>query len=234
LPETWYCPSCTIRSRNNTKKEQSQSNAPIIISAEQEAGSTAADTTVSSPDVPSSIAVKTDAAYEYDTDEFQSCKSSQSSEAQVDHKASVTKDDEDDGDGDKILARYGDKEDKEGGASANNNSNTHMNDTATRSTNNQEAGSTASSTTVGQSIGTADNVYQVIVEGCGVSAVNGTYTKVVGQMYNAPVYCNGNGKVIYRNSMVWDLTIGLLVIGMGVIVLWKDAIITDLQITLIV
>jgi len=91
LPETWYCPSCTIRSRISANNVQSQSK--VSSSAEQEAGSTAA----ASPDVPSSIAVKKDTAYDDDTDEFESCKSSQSSQAQVDHKAFVTKGDEDDG-----------------------------------------------------------------------------------------------------------------------------------------
>ena len=89
LPEIWYCPSCTIRSRISAKKDQSQSKVPS--SAKQEADRTAADTTVSSPDVPISIDVKKDTAYEDDTDDFESCKSSQSSQAQVDHKSSDTK-----------------------------------------------------------------------------------------------------------------------------------------------
>jgi len=181
LPETWYCPSCTIRSRINTKKEQSQSKMPP--SAKQEAGSsTAAVTTVSSPDVPISIDVKKDTDHAYDdetdneddTDEFESCKSSQSStKAKVDdHKASDTKDDEDDGDGDNILARYGDKD-----------------DSATSST-----------------IAAVQYVNQVIAEGCGMDGVNGVYTKIVGQMYKgAPMYSkrststSGN-KIMYRDS----------------------------------
>ena len=204
LPETWYCPSCTIRSRISANNVQSQSKMPPSPSAKQEAGSTAADTTVSSLDVPSSIAVKKDTAYDGDTDEFESCKSSQSSQAQVDHKASDTKTkNEGDGDGDNILARYGNTVNKEG-ASANNNSDTRqpndrqsnddMNDTATSSTNNQEAGSADfSSTTAVSRSAYINNVNRVIVQGCGVSDVNGTYLKVVGQGYKgAPVYSQGN------------------------------------------
>ena len=102
LPETWYCPSCTIRSRINTKKDQRQSKIPPL--AEQKVRRTAADTTVSSPDIPISTDVKKDTAYDDDTDEFESCKSSQSTHAQVDPNASGTKtkndEDEDDNDGD--------------------------------------------------------------------------------------------------------------------------------------
>lgn len=224
LPETWYCPSCTIRSRISANNVQSQSKMPPSPSAKQEAGSTAADTTVSSPDVPISIDVKKDTAYEDDTDDFESCKSSQSSQAQVDHKPSDTKNTKNDEDdvaryGDNILARYGNKVNKEG-ASANNNSdncqsndrqsNDDMNDTATSSTNNQEAGSAdfSSTTAVSRSAyinnGTSissNNVNRVIVQGCGVSDVNGTYLKVVGQGYKgAPVYSQGN-YAIHRDLM---------------------------------
>ena len=66
LPETWYCPSCTIRSRISAKKDQSQSKVPP--SSKQEAVSTAADTSVSSPDIPISIAVKKDTNTAYDDD----------------------------------------------------------------------------------------------------------------------------------------------------------------------
>ena len=68
LPETWYCPSCTIRSRISANNVQSQSKVSSL--AKQEAGSTAACTTVSSLDVPSSIAVKKDTAYDDDTDDL--------------------------------------------------------------------------------------------------------------------------------------------------------------------
>jgi len=201
LPETWYCPSCTIRSRVTADNVQSQSKMPP--SAEQKTGSTGADTTVSSPDVPISIAVKKDTSYDddTDTDEFESCKSSQSSQAQVDHKASDTKNDEHDGDGD---TRYGDKDDKEGGASADNNSDTRqssddMNGTATSSTNNQEAGIAASSSS------TTATINFIVVEGCGISVVNGKYTKLVGQMFDgAPVYSKRSSSknyIIYRHSI---------------------------------
>jgi hypothetical protein len=108
LPETWYCPSCTIRSRISAKKDQSQSKIPPL--AEQKVRRTAADTTVSSPDVPISTDVKKDTAYDDDTDECESRKSSQSTHAQVDPNSNAsgtkTKNDEDeandnDGDGDK-------------------------------------------------------------------------------------------------------------------------------------
>jgi len=77
-----------------------------------------------------------------------------------------------------------------------------MNTTTASTSNNREAlgGGDASTTAVTGQSTSVNNVNQVIVEGGGVSMVNGTYTKVVGQMYDgAPVYAEGH-RIIYRNS----------------------------------
>jgi len=61
--------------------------------------------------------------------------------------------------------------------------------------------SRATSTAARQST-SVNNVNQVIVEGCGMSYFNGTYTKVIGQTSDgAPVYSQGRMCVIYRDSM---------------------------------
>ena len=69
-----------------------------------------------------------------------------------------------------------------------------------QSINNNKEGATGSSAASTASQSTSD-VNQVIVEGCGLSGVNGTFTKLVGQMYNgAPVYIN-RVYAMYRNSL---------------------------------
>ena len=90
-------------------------------------------------------------------------------------------------------------------ASANNNnpagsqSNDDMNTTAASTSNNHEAlGSGDASQSTSSNNVKAD---QVIVEDCGLSEFNGTYTKVIGHMYDgAPVYSKGKGCVIYCDS----------------------------------
>ena len=90
-------------------------------------------------------------------------------------------------------------------ASSNNNnpagsSNDNTNNTTGRTSNNHESSTTMA---IGQTNTESDSgdVNQVIMEGCGVSNVNGTYTKIVGQMYDgAPVYSKMS-YVIYRDSM---------------------------------
>jgi len=102
--------------------------------------------------------------------------------------------------------------------SANNNnpagsqSNDNMNRTTGSISNNHEAlgsGNATSSTAARQST-SVNNVNQVIVEGCGLSVLNGIYTKAVRQTFDgapvpllfagAPVYRKGV-YVIYRDSM---------------------------------
>ena len=84
--------------------------------------------------------------------------------------------------------------------SANNNnlagsqSNDNMNRTTESTFNNQEALGSGDA-----SESTSSNNVEVIVEGCGGSDFNGTYTKLGRQVYDdAPVYSKGKGYVIYR------------------------------------
>jgi len=70
-----------------------------------------------------------------------------------------------------------------------------------QSINNNKERATAGTTASATASKSTSDVDRVIAEGCGISGVNGTYTKLVGQMYNgAPVYIN-RVYAIYRNSM---------------------------------
>jgi len=78
----------------------------------------------------------------------------------------------------------------------------------TNENNNTKNNATASATLADSNVSEDDDTnnntppsYQIIVEGCGRSGVDGIYTKIVGHVYKgAPVYCYGD-YAIYRDSM---------------------------------